>query len=76
MRNIENIAQIVTNVKTVILNDFCLETAQWKVLAEAFGNSEKKLRRLELFQLLGIGFKAQNRQCHYAGYVELTVPRL
>ena len=53
-RNIDNIAEIVTNVNNVILNDFCLETDQWKILAEAFSNNGKKLRRLELFQLLGI----------------------
>ena len=53
-RNIDNIAEIVTNVDNVILNDFCLETDQWKILAEAFSNNGKKLRRLELFQLLGI----------------------
>ena len=53
-RNIDNIAEIVTNVNNVILNDFCLETDQWKILAESFCKKDKKLRRLEMFQLLGI----------------------
>ena len=53
-RNITIVAEIVTNIETVILHDLLLDTEGWRVMAEAFAKPEKTLRRLELFQILGV----------------------
>ena len=54
VRNIVTVAEIVTNIQTVILHDLLLDTAGWVVMSDAFANPDKTLRRLELFQILGI----------------------
>ena len=53
-RNITTVAEIVTSIETVILHDLLLDTEEWRVMAEAFAKPEKTLRRLELFQILGV----------------------
>ena len=53
-RNITIVAEIVTSIETVILHDLLLDTEEWRVMAEAFAKPEKTLRRLELFQILGV----------------------
>lgn len=54
IRNISTLTEIVTNIETVILHDLLLDTEGWNVMAEAFAKPEKTLRRLELFQILGV----------------------
>ena len=54
IRNIATVAEIVTSIETVILHDLMLDTEGWRVMAEAFAKPEKTLRRLELFQILGV----------------------
>ena len=53
-RNITTVAEIVTNIDTVILHDLLLDTEGRRVMTEAFAKPEKTLRRLELFQILGV----------------------
>ena len=54
IRNIATVAEIVTSIETVILHDIMLDTEGWKVMIETFAKPEKNLRRLELFQILGV----------------------
>ena len=54
IRNISTVAEIVTNLETVILHDLLLDTDGWNVMAEAFAKPEKIIKRLELFQILGV----------------------
>ena len=54
IRNAATVAEIVTSIETVILHDLMLDTEGWKVMTEAFAKHEKTLRRLEIFQILGV----------------------
>ena len=54
IRNISTVAEIVTNFETVILHDLLLDTEGWNVMAKAFAKPEKIIKRLELFQILGV----------------------
>ena len=54
VRNISLAARCVSNVETVIIHDLCLGREEWEVLGKVLASKEKTLKRLELFQILGV----------------------
>ena len=53
-RNIGAASLCIRSVETVIIHDVCMGREEWSRLGQELASREKKLRRLELFQILGV----------------------
>ena len=54
IRNIGHASHCISNVENVIIHDVCLGPEEWAILGRELAGREKILRRLELYQILGV----------------------